>query len=198
MSISEPRVRRFCLLLLGLIVALSAPGPIHACDAPPACSYDPGKRFEEADVVFRGRVLAYEDHEHPEFMQLLIEHLNLGITADFEVIEAWKGVETRTVRLHAERSTCGAGMWKLEPGTEMLVLAINHEGKLLTNECIRPIPVNSEAAQTMLANLGPGARNLPTNFRHMIVRVGPWLLVMFVLSAGWWWRRRRAQVQVDA
>jgi hypothetical protein len=187
----RPRRAVLCLLL-ALVVALAASGPAHACSGPPSCPRGP-------DVIFRGRVLAFEDHAQHELLQFVAESLNLSITAEFEVIEAWKGVQTRTVRLHAERFNCGPVMEKLEPGTEMLVMAANREGKLVADECNRPIPVDSEVAQKMLAELGPGTRDLPSSFSHMISRVGPWLLVMFGLSVGWWWRRRRAnRAQTDA
>lgn len=151
-------------------------------------------------MVFRGRVLAYEDHE-PLFelsrkfavLRSVGRLLDLDITAEFEVIEAWKGVDTRTVRILGRRSSCGYPIWKLERGAEMLVMANIIEGEIKATHCSRPIPIDHEFAQRLLPHLGRGER---PSVGFADLRFAAYWLPLLALPLGWWyWRRRRASSQ---
>jgi hypothetical protein len=184
-----------CLLALVL-----APREVLACSGPPSCPDDAQELYASSDVVFRGVVVRYhvpwlralDESPLPRPIRLL--GYKMDRSADFEIVEAWKGVERRTVTIYASDSSCGSGMGELEPGMEMLVFAHRFEDedpdRLWASACYGVRPIDDERSRAVMAEYGPGRRDLPLGWPSWLLEVlgmGAATLGLLV------WARRRTK-----
>lgn len=164
-------------------------------------SSTPAEVRERADAVFRGTIREFDAPTYLNWLPaplaaLLSKIYEPHITIEFEVVEAWKGVNTRTVEINFENLICN-GQPPLEIGLELLVFARREpeDSSLWSESCLRPIRVEDEWAQAALAELGPGRRDLPPPVPLGPVYAG--LLALMVALFGWWWSKRCPPVPRD-
>lgn len=183
------------LLPLVLAVALAAPGLAAAC----SCAYqgDALERFDRAGVVAHGVVRA----EHVPLTNLLAR-LPLprwtprfiwrlarpGVTADVELIQAWKETPTRVITVNlgtGQCCDCTLGPGGLKIGEEVILFGGMRDGepRLGASNCNPPIEGRRRVKEA-LALMGPGITDLPRGPRAPFLM--KWLVRIGILGALLW------------
>lgn len=193
MARSESLFRFILVLSLFLSYLSVAVRPAAACFCllPPEFEAD----YAISDAVFTGRVIDVEWGRRsllfnnrityaiaPKLAAKMFWRNNLR-RVEFEVNQAWKGVETTTVIVRTGRGggDCGMGF---DPGREYLVYAREFEGMLLTSVCSRTAGVTAFQATQDLTTLA-GEPTLPLREPAGRGTLAVWGAVFFVIAAVW-------------
>ena len=193
------------LLLLLLVAVLGAPSLAAAC----SCMSLGGttERFEQADVVVHGLVIrervpllsSVPTPRLPRWTPRFIRNLTYGgVTADVEVIQAWKATPAGVISVNlgsGQCCDCTLGAGGLPVGEEVVLFGRIRDGKQYIGASSCSPPLRGQRVRDALEEFGPGITDLPA---------GPWLwraarwvgrlgVLLALLWAGRLWTRRRSR-----
>lgn len=120
---------RATLLLAAVAAAVLLPA--QACWACSCIAGTPEEYWDWSTAVFDGNAT---DRSEPD--------ANGMVTWTFEVVDAWKGIDTATVEVTSHESSATCGM-NFELGTTYRVFASDGEGALTTGLCSGSAPADS-------------------------------------------------------
>ncbi|PQP84989.1 hypothetical protein C0Q44_10960 [Paenibacillus sp. PCH8] len=185
------RLMMFMLVLLLLMsgLALFPGGKVYACSC---VESDAKERLKTFTTVFTGEVVKKGHAQQSKHDGLIREYT-------FDVDTAWKGINTKKIKILGSDGDSGSCGIQLEKNQSYLIFAYQHEGdqKLHTNLCSGNVAVEQAVDELKLLGTGKvvskedfGGTNGEGNGSIDLIVYGGVILIAG-LAMVWMWRRRK-------